>query len=1002
MSRADWQEYVRWNDVVADVLFPENDAATPAYLDIEDHEIAKMGELLNMDADGVVDGLVEIVGRTIDHDSPDGFARHLERVRTWRDRSRTHTYPAVALLAVFSLAAERMAAEGGMASTNYYGRLADLLGGNKERLSRGYMHVAEPLWEGLNLWLSTLGGRRGTPTAFALGKRFVGLPLSQALVREADRRKLERFFVEFDFAPRSEVPGSELEPILGAWLADEQRRGSHLGKLWSKVDLRERIAGVASVELQSWNGVDESDDTSSGPRGRALIGLQFRGFPKRKLLIFPHFFVVEPGTARGATLRTIDGDQPISLIPSLDLQGSMSLDDPEQIDPAHLLEGVLQITEELGGQVVHPPRAVLVFRKDDLSGIWLETRQVLMGDDVVVLTADRTVEKVRGLLNEIARPGWTEGTTRPGLPTGWTLFEGVEIFGRPSTPPEKLNQDFHALVPLTSSQLKLSGGFALPGASRTRWHSAHPPEVRAMHDGGPFDVRLLDLDVESRDGGDQMLDSWPDRGTGFVLVDLATQELRDGHYALEMFDATQVLARKEFTLHSADDHDAAQWQRHDSVTHALGEPLAAIGAGTKEDSPCIVQGVVVAAEEEPEVEVGVPADRPWWVPAQDQVRRPSVALHRPDAKSCFFTGAHRLEITEVAYNDRSKTPVTGTCSYCGTTKRYSANYYRNRSAFERKLDAGSHTRRPIDVTGLPPVVSDSATKAEDWDIALDALRFLGGGPVSSLERVARQLDASSLFVADFISTLEALGHIEVRRSSETLQPEAWEVAPTAIIDAGGSRVLTGFWTKGLVAEVMRSCREHGHDVVERTYESGLTRYSTDATSDELADWLDVEDVLLAGRTGKTIAAFLPRLSEVVAALPRAPSPTMTELQWFDPARAAWVDVVGSSSPGAYRVGRYAARYFIRTEKDLESGTLAQTSAYMAKHHAASSLAGRPLLAYARHAKSLVVPLGALLPGMYERAVVLDSAAPPQKNRGMHVYRDVSEDVAARITYLLEN
>lgn len=1001
-SRADWEEYVRWNDALAEVLFPERDEATPAYLDVEQSQIAEVGERLNLDAGRVVESLVEVVRRTVDRDSPDGFVQHLQRVRAWREHERAEIYPAIAVLAVFSLAAERMAAGSGMASTNYYGRLADLLDGDKDRLSRGYMRVAEPLWAGLNLWLSTLAGRRGTPTAFALGKRFVGLPLSQALVREADRRKLDRFFAEFDFAPRSEVPAAELEPILGSWLSDEQRRGSHLGRLWAKADLRERIAGVASVELQSWNGNDDSDEPGGGSRGRTLLGLQFRGFPKRKLLILPYLFVPESGKAREAVLATRDGDQRVVLVPSQDLRGAMSLDDPEQVGSAHFLEGVLQVTDDLSGTVIHPPRAVLVFRKDELSGIWLETRQVLMGDDVAVLAVDRTADKVRMLLGEIARPGWTQDSSRSGLPEGWTLFEKVEVFGRPAVATTELNQDFHALVPLTSSQLKLAGGFALPGASRSRWHSGRAPEVRAMHDGGSFEVRLLDLDVETVDVEGQVLDSWSDDGTGSVLVDLAAQELQDGHYALEMHDGTTVRARKEFTLHSADDHDAAQWLRHESIVHALAEPLAALGAGTGEDGPCVVQGVVIAAEEPPELDLASPGNQPWWVRTRDQVRAPSVALHRPDPKSCFYTGAHRLEIAEVAYNDRSTTPVTGTCSYCGTKKRYSANYYRNRATFQRKVSIDVPSRRLLHVSGLPPVVSDPEPGSDDWDVALDALRFLGGGPVSSLERVARQLDPSSLFVSDFIATLEALGHVEVRRSPETLQPEAWEIAPTAIVDIGDARVLTGFWTDSLVAAARRSCRRHGRDITLSRYESGLHRYSTDATSEELAEWLDVDGVLLPGRAGATIAAFLPRLSEVVAALPRTQAPTMTSVQWFNPVTASWVDAVEADSAGAYRVGRYAARYFVRTERDLENGTLAHAPVYLAKHHAASSLSGRALIAYSSATRSLVVPLGARLPGMYERAVVLSSAAPPRKLRDMHVYGGVDDDTAARLTFLLEN
>ena len=42
--------------------------------------------------------------------------------------------------------------------------------------------------------------------------------------------------------------------------------------------------------------------------------------------------------------------------------------------------------------------------------------------------------------------------------------------------------DLLPLVPLTTSQLKVAGGFALPGQVRGKWHSWAPPEVRAVSD----------------------------------------------------------------------------------------------------------------------------------------------------------------------------------------------------------------------------------------------------------------------------------------------------------------------------------------------------------------------------------------------------------------------------------------------------------------------------------------------------------------------------------------
>jgi len=47
-------------------------------------------------------------------------------------------------------------------------------------------------------------------------------------------------------------------------------------------------------------------------------------------------------------------------------------------------------------------------------------------------------------------------------------------------------------------------------------------------------------------------------------------------------------------------------------------------------------------------------------------------------------------------------------------------------------------------------------------MALDALIHVGGGPLSSLERVALQI-GSRLFVDDFMRSLEADGDLEIKR-----------------------------------------------------------------------------------------------------------------------------------------------------------------------------------------------------------------------------------------------
>ena len=992
-----WQEYERWNQVIADVAFPVAETTAPAYLDLEESQLAEIASQMSIPTREVVSRLASVVASTIDFKShSNAFKSTFARVQTWRRTDRTGTYPVVATLAIFSLAAERMAHGAGMNASNYYGRLSELLGGFPDRLGASFRKHSEPMWNGLNLWLLTLDGERGTPSAYSIGLRYVGVPMSQALVREADRRRLEGFFTDFDLAPRSAIPALELEPLLTAWF-QRQDRGSHLKKLWGKSSLQPRIAEIASIELEAWNGVDASDSSHGAARGRITLALQSRSFPRRSIRLFPLFFLAGPGHPREVELVAADEKIDAELEPTGELQGAMAFQDRGLIDSSSLLGGVLQIQDAITGEVTRQPRSMVVFRKDDLSGLWLETKQVLLGDDVIVLASERITPAVSALLVQVARPGWSQSSDRAGLPEGWTLFESLEIFSHPAGE-QSLNQDLQALLPLTSSQLKFAGGMSLPGATRNRWHSSRPPEIRALNDGDHFSLHLIDLgDMDDLEAAACEIESWNDNHAGSIICDLSELDLADGRYAVEMRRGELPLSRREFSLHSSNQPDSFQVSRAPVVQHDLDDPLAVLGAGGPVADGTVVHGVIVEFVEPRDNGISDPPNRIWWASNTDQTRTRGVTLRKPSPQSCFYTGTHHIELP-LAMGDNVRQDITGTCKHCGTQKRFSGSYYRNRAKFERN----QHRKTPtnVNVAALPPINVDEDASA-DWDVALDALRFLGGGPVTLLERVARQIDPSRVFTAEFITTLESLGHIEVRRSASTLDPLEWQVSPTACTGTGTDRVLTGSWPSVDTESVHEITTRLGGTFERQKFDFGPSRVSTTLSKDDLMGHLEIEAVL-ADRAGEHLAEQLPRLSSVVAALPRISAVSVTEVQFFDPGQAAWVEGYGMDEVGSYRVGRYGAAHYIRTEEDLRNGTLARSSVYLAKHWAAVTLTGKPLLAYSLNHRMLAVPLGALLPGMYQRAVVLDSGVPPQRVNGRHAYRDVSPQVASRITYLLEN
>lgn len=688
-----WDEYDRWNNVVAEVMFPEIEAPAPVYLDLEDDQVSLFASAMGIEVGEVEGQLANAVAATLDLSSTKVFKQHTTRLWRWSRADRTVPPPVLALLAVLSLTAEQMSRGEGFGENNFYGRLNELLGIPKadEKVKYAYRQVAERYWGSLNTWLNECDGRRGLPTAYALGHRFVGLPISQAMVRKGDRERLVSFFLRFGFSPGTDVPPSELETVLDIWMRQTPCPATkNLERLWNRADARSRIAQAAAVALSAWDGrVNEQNGEGGAPRetGRLALGLELGGFPKKRFKLNVLVYAAHPERERDGEILAHDGAVGVTLAPSI--AGALSLGQSADIDPADLLEGMLQVHDTLtGAKLSRRPKRLTVFRQDQLSMRWLETEQVMLGDDVT-LVAHRDLEaRLRQVLSTIARPGWEVITTGyAGLPEGWLVVRHVEVFTHPGDLVKGMD-DLGPLVPLTSSQLKLAGGFHMPGATRGKWHSWAPPEIRAVSDAqGGFEVRLLDLtdradDVNqgAEEAAQRIIRTWVDDGQGVLVADLGNDNLPDGDYRIELVvqGKRDPLTSTHLRLRSGDQPDLMQWHQSSQITHHMSQPLAVLGADAMVDSGPCVQGVMVDVPEKDLHESDLPAV-PWWVaegrPMQRSVAA-SVRVTLPDPSSCVHTGRHR-EVVEYVPVDKWGKPMVrftvGTCEGCGLVRRYSTS-----------------------------------------------------------------------------------------------------------------------------------------------------------------------------------------------------------------------------------------------------------------------------------------------------------------------------------------
>jgi len=983
---------------------------------MDDDVLAAVAGRVGVGAAEAVDQLAAAVRGTLwlDRAGDSVFQEHVERLRAWRAKAKVARDrrdevgfpPAVALLAVLTLAAEAMEGDAGHAAHAYYPRLCELLqvsdAAARHRLESAYRRHAELLWSSLNEWLSAADGKYGLPTAYALSHRYIGLPISQALVRTADRRRLPQMFRQLGLPPGSEVSPGDMVPLIEAWIRQNPCPASKsMQSLWSRPAARERIASVAAVELSLWDGSGGApDDDGVEQVGEILVVALLRRFPRAQLELSFLADLRSSIPPRTLTALSAPGRPELEMVPvdgrRVRPRGAAA------VDPGSLVQGMLQLRDPASGkEASRRPRRVVPLRHDELLNAYVESERVQLGEDVLLLVKDDAAlrQDVTQSLRQVARPGFQEHVSLPGLPEGWVVVTDVQVFA--SLPAEPTRSDLNALVPLLSSQLALAGGLRLPGRVR-KWSSLRPPEVRAVVQ----EARTLQLTMTplgNAEGAGAKTRSWVSQQPSLV-VELSEQNLPDGDYELSLARNGRVVQHATLRLRSSETPDAFSWESAPRLVHDLSRPLTVLTADVWDNETGPVVDGPWAPKADESVRVPVRAGRTmWWTapkPAGDSSPLP-VVVTTPDPASCIVTGAHRIQLPTYYGRPRAAL-VTGVCTTCGLVKRYPAWYSERRIAAWSLTRGRTPTVPQVDVHRLPPVESDDV----GWGDALDALIHVGGGGFGWLERVALQVEGSTLFVDSFSRALEALGHVEVRRGT-MLAPEEWNVTSPRLAElADGSLLLTGAWTP--------TDRRRLGEQVEALGGTMRCRRTADAPPTWVVSGLDraaavaaAEGVRVAGPVpdaARRLLRAVPPLGAVARALPRIPMPAAPQVTRFHPPSASWVPVASATAAGAYRLlSATSTTNVFRAGEDLDRGEAAVGTVQLVKHLEARRL-GHPLVAYDRDARRLAVPLGADLPGLFGRAAVLCSGQlpTPVPERRCLVYKDVPADVADLLVAVLSD
>ena len=279
---------------------------------------------------------------------------------------------------------------------------------------------------------------------------------------------------------------------------------------------------------------------------------------------------------------------------------------------------------------------------------------------------------VRGILDQIARPGFREESSLAGLPSGWVLFADVQVVATPEAEPA--GSDLNALVPLLSSQLALAGGTKLPGGLR-KWSSLDPPEIRAViQSAAAISVTLDSAHEEERTSG--LPHTWTS-DEPMLVADIKALALADGDYEVSLLDGGKTVQQSILRLRSSDTPDAATRRTVTPLAHDIDrDPLAVLRATPLQpDAPAqaLVRGPDSPPSRRAPLATRTAADDVWWNHAKPPPAPPSppITIAALDPASCVVTGAHYIELPP-ADGTTKWGMISGVCKYCGLVKRYPA------------------------------------------------------------------------------------------------------------------------------------------------------------------------------------------------------------------------------------------------------------------------------------------------------------------------------------------
>jgi hypothetical protein len=654
------------------------------------------------------------------------------------------------------------------------------------------------------------------------------------------------------------------------------------------------------------------------------------------------------------------------------------------------------------------PKRLVVLAFDENTQDFKETDRIGYGQDLLVLAkADENFDiETAAFLTLHARPGFKSSSDQSlGVPSGWALFENVQIVQIPDTRDQDKAQKFGQLFPQNSSSLHLAGGLRLPSfRSQVKWLTKYPPEIRAVSQTSPkIRVEVSYLNPTS-DKEHEALASFSS-DNGLIVQPLGGLGLEDGEYQIILFDKKGPVQSRQMFLRSGHTPDLASRQNAPKLAHSpsLQGPLFVfVSTITEKYEGSVVGGFCDAGKSTFEV-MSLPDQVSFYWPEShlnhevEAPRNPIRLAHIRDA-SCVYVGNHKVNLETGKPGQKT---VLGVCAQCG---RVTIEVNDPREAERRKTQREQISQTRVEHKPVP-IRDEDVTPRVDWSDMLSILAHCVGGTYSSLLNAIEHLESQTLTGKEMLENLEMVGVIEVQRSESGI-PSLWRLTDTQLVRPYSTSTLAfiiGYVSPRQLKTIVDECKVLEVSVTLAKSSPAIAIHSAD--EELLASIAQKLNCSFVPDASVKLANSLPPLSEVVHAMAKTTLPSADSVSRFNLESGNWEQVEGLPS-GAIRIdfGSRRAFFYVNSEL-LGQGLGISASATTVKYLAANSSL-IPLTKIRDRDESILVPLGARVPGLYGRVLALCSGSPERKitsnatGKSMHKYANVPREIAELIARLL--